>query len=83
MTEKELSVLLMKTLSKYAKNKEALSAPTAEMELRKDLKIKSARMVDLVLDIEAALDIEIEPDDMDQMFTIGEALVILKKYSSK
>lgn len=80
MNELELRNLLMKVLAKYTKNKDALTDPKDELELREDLKIKSARFADVVLDLEFELDVEIEPDDMDEMYTVGESLAILKKY---
>ncbi|MFT5165017.1 MAG: acyl carrier protein [Saprospiraceae bacterium] len=83
MNDVQLRTLLINTLSKYAKNKEVLTDAKDDVDLRNDLKIQSARLVDVVLDLEVELDIEIEPDDMDKMFSIGETMEMLKKYLPK
>ncbi len=83
MKYEELRSLLFKTLANYAKDKEALANATDKTEIREDLKIKSARLVDVILDLETELNVEIEPDDMDGMFTIGEAMEVLKKYTQQ
>lgn len=49
-------------------------------DLYEDLKIKSAQMVDIILEIEDLYNIEVEPDDIDRMFTVGEMFEILKNY---
>jgi acyl carrier protein len=83
MNREELKALLLQTLEQFAKDKEALANATEDTELREDLKIKSARLVDVVLDLEEKLDVEVEPDDMDEMWTIGEALDVLERYVNK
>ena len=83
MERERLKSLFLEILTNYAKDKEALANATDDTEIRADLKIKSARLVDVILDIESELDIEVEPDDMDQMFTIGEAVDILSAYLKK
>ena len=83
MERERLKSLFLKILTNYAKDKEALANATDDTEIRADLKIKSARLVDVILDVESELDIEVEPDDMDQMFTIGEAVDILSGYLKK
>lgn len=44
-----------------------------------ELNINSAHLVDIVLDVEDAFDIMLENDDMDQMETVKDALVIIDK----
>lgn len=83
MTESDLKSLLLTSLGKYAKDKEALANATDETDIRKDLKIKSARLVDVILDLEVEMGVEIEPDDIDEMFTIGDAVKILKGYADQ
>ena len=83
MSRDEIKAITLEVLAKYAKNKAAMAQATEETEIRDDLKIKSARLVDVVLDLETKLDIEVDPEDMDQMFTVGEAIEILGKYLSR
>lgn len=42
-----------------------------------DLNINSANLVDIVLDVEDAFDIRLENEDMDQMQTVNDAMVII------
>lgn len=43
-----------------------------------ELNINSANLVDIVLDVEDAFDIILENDDMDQMQTVKDALVLIE-----
>ncbi|MEO9890956.1 phosphopantetheine-binding protein [Aurantibacter sp.] len=57
---------------------------TSESHLINELNINSANLVDIVLDVEDAFGIAIENDDMDQMETVKNALLIIdKKLSDK
>lgn len=44
-----------------------------------ELNINSAHLVDIVLDVEDAFNIVFENEDMDQMLTVEDALVIIDK----
>lgn len=44
-----------------------------------ELNINSANLVDIILDVEDAFDIRLENEDMDQMHTVKDALVIIDK----
>ncbi len=43
-----------------------------------ELNINSANLVDIVLDVEDTFDIILENDDMDQMQTVKDALVLIE-----
>jgi acyl carrier protein len=64
----------------FVKNRDALSNVTAETSILDDLKVNSARLVDIVLAFEDTFGIEIDDDDADKVRTIGDAtrLVISK-----
>lgn len=47
-----------------------------------ELNINSANLVDIVLDVEDAFEITLENDDMDQMQTVNDAMVIINKKRS-
>lgn len=64
-------------IAPYAKDQEALAAMTAETSFIRDLKVNSANLVDIVLDVEEAFNIEIGNDDMEQMLTVGAAIDIV------
>lgn len=62
----------------YAQNKEALETITEDTDFIKDLKINSANLVDVVLDIEEEFDIEIDNDSMEQMLNVRVALQVIE-----
>jgi acyl carrier protein len=43
-----------------------------------DLKVNSARLVDVVLEFEDAFDIEIDDDDVDKVETVGNAVALIE-----
>jgi acyl carrier protein len=64
----------------FVKNKSALDNISPETSILDDLKVNSARLVDIVLAFEDAFGIEIDDEDADKVRTIGDAtkLVIAK-----
>lgn len=50
---------------------------TEESHFINELNINSANLVDIVLDVEDAFDIILENEDMDQMLTVKDALLII------
>ena len=64
----------------FVKNKSALDNITPETSILDDLKVNSARLVDIVLAFEDAFGIEIDDEDADKVRTIGDAtkLVVAK-----
>ncbi|WP_411030657.1 acyl carrier protein [Spongiimicrobium sp. 3-5] len=50
---------------------------STESHFINELNINSANLVDIVLDVEDAFDILLENEDMDNMLTVNDALVII------
>lgn len=68
----------------YIQNQEAFDNLSEETDFINDLKINSANLVDIVLDVEDKFDIEIDNDSMDRMLNVKAALeVIQEKLSIK
>lgn len=68
----------------YIQNQEAFENISEETDFINDLKINSANLVDVVLDIEDKYDIEIDNDSMDKMLNVKASLeVIQEKMLSK
>lgn len=65
-------------LKRYTKNEQALDGVSAETNILEDLRVNSARLVDVILDFEDAFDIEIADDDADSVTTIGDALHLIE-----
>lgn len=68
----------------YIQNQEAFDSLNADTDFINDLKINSANLVDVVLDIEDKFDIEIDNESMDNMLNVKAALEIIEtKLSEK
>ncbi len=77
MTEQEILDKVVKILEPYAKNAEAFASVTLGTNILEDLKVNSARLVDVVLAFEDEFDIEIDDEDADAVATVGDAVRII------
>ncbi len=78
MTETEVFDKVVEILKRYTKNEKALVGASPETDILEDLRVNSARLVDVILDFEDAFDIEIADDDADSVTTIGDALRLIE-----
>ena len=83
MTDEDLIAGLKKIVKPYIQNEEAFATLNADTHLIDDLKINSANLVDVVLDIEDEYDIEIEDDAFEDMLTVKAAIVVVSKKIAK
>jgi acyl carrier protein len=68
----------------YAKNQEALAALNTSTDFINDLKINSANLVDVILDVEEKYDIVIQNEEMERMLNVQAAMDIVEvKLSEK
>ena len=68
----------LKTIVKpYVNSEEAFENLNESTDFINDLKINSANLVDIVLDIEEAFGIEIDNQSMEKMLNISAALEII------
>ena len=82
MTEAEIFERIVKILTPHVRNQEALATVGNETNLLDDLKVNSARLVDVVLAFEDEFDIEIPDEDVDTVNTVGDCVrLILEKTS--
>jgi acyl carrier protein len=61
----------------FAKNQDALAKANLETRILEDLKVNSARLVDIVLELENAFGIELGDDDADKVRTVGDAVQVI------
>lgn len=64
-------------IEKYAFNKELVRNSNADAKIISDLKINSARIVDIILDIEEKYDIMIEDNYLEKMITIADVVQLI------
>lgn len=68
----------LKTIIKpYIQDEEAFENLSEETDFVKDLKINSANLVDIILDIEDEFDIRLENEDMEKMLDVKSAMAIV------
>ncbi len=80
MTQDEVFDKVVEILNKYSKTEITKETISMETSILEDLKINSARLVDIVLDFEDAFDIEVDDDDADSVTTVGDGVkLILEK----
>lgn len=79
MTDKEIFDLVIKIIKPYAKNQEALARVSNDTNILEELKVNSARLVDIVLAFEDEFNIEIADEDADGVDTVGDAVALIKK----
>ena len=78
MTQTEIFEKVVKILTPYVKNQDALDSVGLGTHILDDLKVNSARLVDVVLEFEDAFDIEIDDDDVDSVETVGNAVELIE-----
>jgi acyl carrier protein len=79
MDKAEIQQRVLKILTPYVKDQEALANASAETNILEDLKVNSARLVDVVLAFEDEFDIEIADEDVDEVATIGDCVELISQ----
>lgn len=76
---KEETIEKLKTIVKpYIKNQEAFDNLDENTDFINDLKINSANLVDVILDVEEAFNIVIDNQSMERMMDVKSAMEIIK-----
>ena len=78
MTREELIPSLQKIVKPYVQDQEAFKNLSEETDFINDLKINSANLVDIILDVEDEFDIEIDNDSMEKMLSVKAAMDIIQ-----
>ncbi len=77
--EKELLIEKLKEIVKpYVQDQVAFEQLTEETDFINDLKVNSANLIDIVLDVEDVFDIEIDNESMEQMLDVKKAIEIIQ-----
>jgi acyl carrier protein len=83
MDQKEVFDQVIAILKPFAKNQAALASVTNESSIQKDLKVNSARLVDVILELEERFGIQVKDEDADKVRTVGDAVsLILRQKAS-
>ncbi|MFQ5528930.1 MAG: phosphopantetheine-binding protein [Gemmatimonadota bacterium] len=74
----EIQAKVVEIVRPFAKDKDALEAAGPGTNILDDLKVNSARLVDVILEFEDEFDIEVEDEDADSVNTIGDAVDLIE-----
>ncbi len=77
MNNEQLIISLKKIVKPYVQDEAALENLTEETDFVNDLKINSANLVDVILDVEDEFDIEIDNESMEQMLSVKAAMQVI------
>jgi acyl carrier protein len=77
MDKADVMERVVKIITPWVKNEEALAAVSEATNILDDLKVNSARLVDVVIAFEDEFDIEIDDDDVDKVNTVGDAVGLI------
>ena len=83
MTRKELITSLKKIIKPYSQNQQAFKNISEGTDFINDLKINSANLVDIILDVEDEFGIEIDNESMEKMLSVKSAIDIIETKLSK
>lgn len=77
MTKEELITKLKTIVEPYIQDEEAFNNLSENTDFINDLKINSANLIDVVLDVEDEFKIRIENDDMEKLVSVKAAMDIV------
>ena len=78
MSKEQIFEKVVAVLKRYTKNEDALTGVSVSTNILEDLKVNSARLVDVILDFEDVFNIEIADEDADSVNTVGDALQLIE-----
>jgi acyl carrier protein len=79
MTTEDIYAKLLPIIQTYLPEDVAKDTVKPDSDLTRELNINSAHLVDVVLDVEDAFDIEFANEDMENLRTMNDAIAIVHK----
>ena len=78
MDEQIIFSKMLDILRLYTKDPTLLDKATLDTHILNDLKVNSARLVDVIIKCEDTFGVTVEDDEADKIGTIGDAVGIIK-----
>ncbi|AFL82159.1 acyl carrier protein [Aequorivita sublithincola DSM 14238] len=82
MNSEEIYIKLEPIIKSYLPEDVASSKISRDSDLTRELNINSAHLVDIVLDIEDAFDVEFKNDDLEKLRNVNDAISLIKEKTS-
>ena len=79
MSVEQITKKVIDILRGYVKDTSLLEKATQETHILKDLKVNSARLVDIIIKCEDVFGTSIDDDEADRIGTIGDAVLLIQQ----
>lgn len=79
MDDKKIFEEMVNILKGYTKDAALLDKATLDTHILNDLKVNSARLVDVIIKCEDVFGISIDDEEADKIRTIGDAVRVIKQ----
>ncbi len=79
MTDEQIKEKVIEILRGYVKDPALLENATLDTHILKDLKVNSARLVDIIIKCEDVFGTAIDDDEADRIATIGDAVALVRE----
>ena len=79
MSEEQITSKFIDILRGYVKDPALLEMATQKTHILKDLKVNSARLVDIIIKCEDVFGTTIDDDEADRIATIGDAVQLIQQ----
>lgn len=79
MNTQEIFEKVVDIIREFVKEPERLAHVGMKTAIIQDLKVNSARLVDIIIKAEDAFDIQIDDDDADEIKTVGDAVAVVER----
>jgi acyl carrier protein len=79
MNNEEIISELKSVIKPYVQDQKALENISGSTDFVKDLKINSANLIDIILDVESKFNIVVDDESIEKMLTVGAAVDLIKR----
>ncbi|HVO72860.1 MAG TPA: acyl carrier protein [Ignavibacteriaceae bacterium] len=79
MNNQEIISELKTIIKPYAQDQIALENISGSTDFVKDLKINSANLIDIILDVESRFNIVVDDESIEKMLTVGAAVDLIRQ----
>jgi acyl carrier protein len=79
MNNQELITGIKEIIKPYVQDPEGLNNISESTDFVKDLKINSANLIDIILDVENKFNIIVDDESIEKMLTVGAAMDLIRK----
>ncbi|MDQ5988528.1 MAG: Acyl carrier protein [Syntrophus sp. SKADARSKE-3] len=79
MEEKQIFDKMVEILKLYTQDAKLLEGATLKTHILDDLKVNSARLIDIIIKCEDVFEITVSDDEADKLSTIGDAVALIQQ----